>query len=442
MNDTIQFLNAHAPDILRMLTLMEVQVAILALMVLGIERWLRTPSPKLRYALWMVVLAKSLSPPFLSISVSARLPFTQIEKSLMFVSTAGDAGALTHFSLATIILSLWFLATLVLGIIALQQYLSLRIRLRDSQLMDAKAVSSHEIPGFRWPPIWRTDRLPTPLVIGLFRPQIYVTAVAVESEPQTLHAILYHELAHVLRRDSWIVLLQTVTQILHPLNPFIWLMNVRLSRYREQLCDDFALRHTNVQPRVYGEILLRILEASTISRIAIQAGTCFFETDRGFKQRLKYLLTSKEVDMNRFTVKHKLLLAGMLLALLAFSWQCSNEKTPPPSPQTSIASKMPAAPADMPTVEYDIAPQVTKRVEPQYPELARKAGIEGRVLIKILIKENGQVGDAKVIECSAPNVGLEEAALTAAKQWVFSPAKKQAEPVAIWNTMTFNFKLK
>jgi len=49
MNELIQTLNARAPDILRPLALMEAQIAMLALLVLAIERLLRQPLPQLRY---------------------------------------------------------------------------------------------------------------------------------------------------------------------------------------------------------------------------------------------------------------------------------------------------------------------------------------------------------------------------------------------------------
>jgi protein TonB len=253
-----------------------------------------------------------------------------------------------------------------------------------------------------------------------------------------LQAVLYHELAHVRRRDGWIVLLQTLAQILHPFNPLVWLMNLRLSRYREEICDDFALQNSNVPPRQYGEILLRFLENNAISPLALQTGTCFFETANGFKQRFKYLLTPKEVTMTRFTWKHQLLLAGMVVALLAASWQCSRHLSAPTAPsEEKLVATTP--PPDF--VEYDKAPAVIKRGFPQYPELAKVAGVEGTVYVKIWIREDGKVETAKLQKGSGTDAGFEEAALQAATQFEFHPAMKNGKPVAVWVSIPFHFKL-
>jgi TonB family protein len=434
MNELIQTLNARAPDILRPLALMEAQIAMLALLVLAIERLLRQPLPQLRYALWLVVLAKCLLPPLLKIQQPTVIPSAFYEFSAILPAINNDVVNTPQLSLATIILLVWFTASLALAVVASSRFLSLRAQLRGA----APFALSEKFSHFSWPPIWRSDKLSTPVAIGLFQPRIYLDAATSESEPATLQAILHHELAHVLRRDGCIVLLQTLAQILHPFNPLVWLMNLRLSRYREEICDDFALQNSNVPPRQYGEILLRFLENNAISPFAPPAGTCFFETANGFKQRFKYLLTPKEVIMTRFIWKHQLLLAGMVVALLAASWQCSRHLSAPTAPsEEKLVATTP--PPDF--VEYDKAPAVIKRGFPQYPELAKAAGVEGTVYVKIWIREDGKVEMAKLQKGSGTDTGFEEAALQAARQFEFQPAMKNGKPVAVWVSIPFHFKL-
>jgi TonB family protein len=234
------------------------------------------------------------------------------------------------------------------------------------------------------------------------------------------------------------VLLQTVAQILHPFNLLVWLMNIRLSRYREQICDDFALQHVAMPPRQYGEMLLCFLEAGATSGLEVRAGTCFFETANGFKQRLKYLLSPKEADMNRFTRKHTLLIAGMLVALVAASWQCSNKLRVPTAPDQAKVSG--ARPPDF--VAFDKAPAIVKHVAPKYPALAKKAGIEGEVWLKIWVREDGKVETVEIQKRSGTDVGFEEAVIEAAKQFEFEPAVMRGKPVAVWVAIPFRFKLK
>lgn len=85
------------------------------------------------------------------------------------------------------------------------------------------------------------------------------------------------------------------------------------------------------------------------------------------------------------------------------------------------------------------APVVVKRVEPMYPEEARKDRISGIVIIEVLVDKTGNVKDAVVLK-DLPE-GLSEAALTAVKQWQFQPATLNGEPVEALFNLTINFKI-
>ena len=438
MTELIQAMSAHAPNILRTLGLMEIQIAILALLVLAIERVLRRPLPKIRYALWVVVLIKCLLPPFLPMPESTPSTIANFELPAILVGDAPvTATAPINLSFAAIILLLWFAVSLVMVALAWHRFRALQSQLREKAPVILSEIAPVAAKQFSWPPIWRAEHLPAPVALGLLRPQIYLTGAVTKSDRAALQAILYHELAHVRRRDGWMVLLQTLAQIIHPFNPFVWLMNLRLSRYREEICDDFALQHAAVPPREYGEILLRFLETSAAAPITVRAGTCFFETTKGFKQRLNYLLMPKEAAMNRFNWKHKLLAGGLLVMLPMVSWQCNNRPDSPVAPAASEGKTI--SPSNF--VQFDQPPQVVRRAAAKYPQLALKAGMSGVVWVKLKINENGKV-EAAQIEKSAPsNLGFEEAAMTAARQFEFTPARLKQQPVAAWVTIPFHFKI-
>lgn len=89
-------------------------------------------------------------------------------------------------------------------------------------------------------------------------------------------------------------------------------------------------------------------------------------------------------------------------------------------------------------VPYQVAPAIVKRVEPRYPELARKAGVQGKVWVKVLIDKEGKVKKAVIMQ------GLEvfhEEAIAAVMQWVFKPAIQQDRPIAVWMAIPISFKL-
>jgi TonB family protein len=440
MAELTQLLNVRAPEMLRMLGVMEIQIVFLALLVLGAERLLRNPAPQICYALWLVVLLKSFLPPIIKMPASA-LPGPWVELPIISLAPAGGETQLEGLSTAGLIVALWLFTSLLLFVLAVIRYLSLRAQLRYSQPVPIDHLFSREALTLRWPPIWRNDRLATPLAFGLLRPRIYLTSPNAKLDAAT-QAVLYHELAHVRRHDGWIVLLQTLAQILHPFNPFVWLMNIRLSRYREQICDDFALQHAAVAPRQYGKMLLQYLETHPTSQLAFQHATCFFESKNGFQKRLTYLLSRKEAEMKRFTWKQWVLLTGLVLALIPASWQCSTKVEQPQAPAQQELTKA----AESAFEAFDTPPEPVggfKALQQNlhYPEIAKKAGIQGIVLLEVLINERGQVTEASVVKTPAEKAGINEAAINAIKTISWKPALKDGRPVSVRVSIPVKFKL-
>jgi len=75
---------------------------------------------------------------------------------------------------------------------------------------------------------------------------------------------------------------------------------------------------------------------------------------------------------------------------------------------------------------------------PAYPELARDAGIDGTVLVRVLVGEDGFVKSALILQSV---LGLDDAALGAARAAVFRPALQQQRPVAVWIVVPIEFRL-
>ena len=85
------------------------------------------------------------------------------------------------------------------------------------------------------------------------------------------------------------------------------------------------------------------------------------------------------------------------------------------------------------------APVVLQRVDPVYPEEARKARISGIVILEAIIDHTGAVKDVTVLK-PLP-FGLSEAAVDAVKQWTFAPGTLNGKPVDVLFNLTMNFKL-
>ncbi|MFA4936906.1 MAG: energy transducer TonB [Patescibacteria group bacterium] len=94
-------------------------------------------------------------------------------------------------------------------------------------------------------------------------------------------------------------------------------------------------------------------------------------------------------------------------------------------------------PPDFVPVEKQPVPVKTQ--QPAYPEIARRAGVEGTVWVKILIDKEGKAKKAVIIKSDAEI--FNEAAIQAALQWVFTPAMMNNGPVQVWAAVPFRFKL-
>jgi periplasmic protein TonB len=84
------------------------------------------------------------------------------------------------------------------------------------------------------------------------------------------------------------------------------------------------------------------------------------------------------------------------------------------------------------------APKQLKKVDPAYPDIARQARVQGVVILEATISPQGKVTDVKVLR-GIPL--LDQSAIEAVKQWVYTPTLLNGVPVPVIMTVTVNFKL-
>ena len=103
---------------------------------------------------------------------------------------------------------------------------------------------------------------------------------------------------------------------------------------------------------------------------------------------------------------------------------------PPPDPPPTIV-----------TADFEIAaPTIEYRVEPRYTEPARRAGIEGVVILELIIDTEGRVESVNALR-GLP-LGLTKSALDAVKQWQFEASTYKGNPVSVRYILTINFNLR
>ncbi|MBI5445277.1 MAG: TonB family protein [Deltaproteobacteria bacterium] len=98
------------------------------------------------------------------------------------------------------------------------------------------------------------------------------------------------------------------------------------------------------------------------------------------------------------------------------------------------------SPEPYPALPVGAEPPVLKtRVEPHYPSLARKAGIEGEVVLQVVVERDGTIGSVFAVQ--EASMGLTAAATDAVRRWVYTPARLDGRPIAVVKTVRVRFTL-
>lgn len=88
-----------------------------------------------------------------------------------------------------------------------------------------------------------------------------------------------------------------------------------------------------------------------------------------------------------------------------------------------------------------VAPPVAiETISPVYPEIARRAHVEGVVVVEAIIGTDGAVRDARVLQ--GASVLLDSAALEAVRHWRYRPARIGERPVAVYLSVAVTFSLR
>lgn len=86
------------------------------------------------------------------------------------------------------------------------------------------------------------------------------------------------------------------------------------------------------------------------------------------------------------------------------------------------------------------APELLKEVRPEFTEDARRRGIEGDVVLEIVVHSDGRVGEVRVLQ--GLGAGLDRNAIEAVRQWRFAPARRFGTPVDVLVEVAVEFKLR
>jgi protein TonB len=100
-----------------------------------------------------------------------------------------------------------------------------------------------------------------------------------------------------------------------------------------------------------------------------------------------------------------------------------------PKPQKTVAKKSPPKRSVRKAAPVRRSPQVARQVPPVYPAAARRAGVEGSVLLQVAVESNGRAGNIFLVSSSGSGL-LDAAAMRAVRKWSFRPATLDGQPTS------------
>lgn len=191
-----------------------------------------------------------------------------------------------------------------------------RIRRRATRLQDdrwqqltdkvAEKLGLHQIVTLA-----ESAMIQTPVVAGHLKPMILMPlGLLMQLQPNQVEAILAHELAHVLRRDYLLNIIQSVIEAVLYFHPVVWWLSGVIRREREHCCDDLAIHACGTHPLVFAKALVSVQEqASARPQLALALGFASRRQQLLFRvQRILQPSSNKSNKMER-SIASMLLLA-------------------------------------------------------------------------------------------------------------------------------------
>lgn len=205
------------------------------------------------------------------------------------IPVVSDSAANTVF--LSVFIAVWLTGVLLLLAYFVVSYWWMRRRLDTAVLLREN--------------IYQSDRIHTPVVVGIFKPRI---CIPFRVEEGTINHIIAHEKTHICRGDHWWKLIGYFTLILHWFNPFVWIAYMLFGRDIEIACDNAVVgRLTREERADYAQALVM---CSSHSRIRNAYPLYFGEV--GVKTRVKSVMNYKSP-----TAWHYVLTAAFSILLMS-----------------------------------------------------------------------------------------------------------------------------
>jgi TonB family protein len=250
-----------------------------------------------------------------------------------------------------------------------------------------------------------------------------------------LHTVIAHEFAHMRRKDFMKNLLYELLSLPVTYHPVLWLTRARIMESREIVCDQMAAAMTG---RIeYARSLLRLaslLLAGTLGRTPHTIG--IFDAN-AFERRVMNLTEKHKEIRGVCRVAIVVACAALGLATCGSALALGIHVNGASAGDASNASKAP--PKQLTVSAAVMAGNLLTKVMPEYPPAAKKAKIEGTVMLSAVIGKDGNVKNLQVL--SGPQE-LHQSSLDAVRQWTYKPYLLNGDSIEVKTTVNVVYSLK
>ena len=221
----------------------------------------------------------------------------------------------------------WLAGALILFSRILLSLLWINVLVRSSQTIDHDSItkSMAKIKDYfkisKMPAIGHSPLVHSPIIAGFINPIILLpTAITNSISVKDAEAILAHEVAHYIRKDIWVNLLQHTLEMVFYYHPGIWWVSHQLRLDRENCCDDMAVSFTgnNID---YAKALVNMHQLQIDQPQTTLA--LYMAKDSNFSQRIKRILF---MNANNLNIQNKTtsLMAIIVAVVVAYSHLLAN----------------------------------------------------------------------------------------------------------------------
>lgn len=248
---------------------------------------------------------------------------------------------------------------------------------------------------------------------------------------EDLDAVIGHELAHVKRMDFGKNLLYELLTLPVSYHPGLWFARQRMTESREMVCDEMAAAVAGSQ--AYAESLLRLARVLLEGRpLRVPYAIGVFDSSTLERRLMK--LTERKKGIGRMRLYASLgacVVIGVAAVTSAVALRIGVDQK-----SSADAALSKSIPAEVPASK--MVQNLITKIPPVYPPAAKRARVQGKVILKAVIGKEGHVENLKVV--SGPN-DLQQSAMDAVRQWVYKPYLLNGQPIEVTTKITVVYTL-